>query len=489
MQNKSSPEKRPQPRHIVHDRVASSSQSNLDYSLDIKLNQESEDLIRFNKTLKQLIRKYVPKFKLHSRETSYDAILNALESALKAYHRHTFEKLQEKSKEDMESLQLTSLNLSKYEELLEEKSSYIENQIKTWNETRITEEFKLEKEKKKLTKMQVKLENSIAAEKMRESENQATHSKMMEEVMTLQNSALKQQLENESLKWKIDQDLRSLSEKELMLELKHKLLEEDKASIRFQKSEIENERIKNSLLAKEYSRSVSRNSPIKVSQSISSSVIHFDPARSVSSQRDLYSPYPTDTNQHLEPEKTELTLNIHDLSQIKNSLDESKKELEILSTCILPELHSDYETLSALIEEIKQIKINAEEIVENYMKKFDYYQQESEEMLKIGTQLQENIKEVESKEKQLEKLRMELEMQMDEFYKQRQDLAIEIEEFQKEKIEYFDEVANERKRIQEYYLEIEFKLSKLNSSHSDLIILKKSLDEKERTLNSRRYQE
>lgn len=438
--------------------------------LSISQLQSIREPTDFAKRLVRVICKYLPDFRLQYKVLTLDNILDSLDPALQLFTETISNQYQEKYKETTGFIQTTTSNLSKYEQLIEEKEKDLENQLFLWQESKRQEEEELERKKIKIIRMKVKLDNSIEAFKEKEQEHIEKNTKFLDGLKALQGQVTKEKLENESIKWGIEQKLSEITDKEAMIELKFKMIEDEKKQIRDQKAELENERITNRLMSEEYIKCKSHYSPNK----------QFLNSASVNSKFEPFSRFGSRAEDYDSP--VEKSPDLKELKSIQKCLEDSKNELEVLSTAILPELHQNYEVLSSLIDEATSLKITAEEIVKSFTEKFEYYAEQSAEVQKLSEELGKGLEELAKKEAEISIAKEGLEVEKAEIAVKQAGLGRELEEFNQEKIEYFDEVAVERKRIQEYYQQIEEKMAKLHESHMGLMQMKKALEDREKFL-------
>ena len=461
-------------RSYYSSRCPSSSMTARDFALDITIPQFSEELEQFNKQLKKMIRKYLPEFSLKSREPSLELIANKLDSAIERIYHNTLEKNQEETNKTNEFIRTTTQNLSKYEKLLEKKAKELERQIKMWDTTKELEEKCLEKEKEEVKRLKNHLETEIKSEKDFIIEKTNLNSRMIHDIKILENIIIKENLEKKSIQWNIDQNLRNIEEKELILQVKEKMIEEEKLNLRRQSLELENERMNNkSMIEKSLKANICwkcQNENELSSENIKKSLT----SMSVSSPESNFC------------EDMSRIRNDDDLAYIvkmKASLENSKFELDSIKDSILPELNTYYQILITFIDEVRELKENTEEAVNNFNIKFDLFQKKIDEINNLAELFQNQLAELIEKEKEIDIDRQEFQIEEKKLNERSEKINQESQDFYKEKLELFNEISEERKKIEEYYNQIEEKLKKINSSEQQLMKKHQSLKIKENQLN------
>ena len=169
--------------------------------------------------------------------------------------------------------------------------------------------------------------------------------------------------------------------------------------------------------------------------------------------------------------------------KMKASLENSKFELDSIKDSILPELNTYYQILITFIDEVRELKENTEEAVNNFNIKFDLFQKKIDEINNLAELFQNQLAELIEKEKEIDIDRQEFQIEEKKLNERSEKINQESQDFYKEKLELFNEISEERKKIEEYYNQIEEKLKKINSSEQQLMKKHQSLKIKENQLN------
>ena len=436
--------------------------SSRDFSTDIAAFQPSDVLVSFTKRLKKLLRKYLPDYNIKKKDISLEFILDSLESALSEISTKDSQAIQVKYKEANDFIQNTTHNLSKYEKLLAKKAKDFENQIKIWDKTKEYEEQFLNKEKEEITKLKNNLENEIRIEKEFITDQNKINSAMAQELKVFENNLLKEKLEKKTIQWNIDQKMRIIEEKESIFELKENMINQEKEELRKQLSDMENERMKNKLILEEYLK-------YKTCCNVSEwkSLIEYSPNNTkrpmtsvnfTSPERDLY-----EENSRMQIEKE-----LSEIIQMKNSLENSKNELENIQDSILPELKKYYEILISSIEELKKLKEDTEKKINEFCNQVNNFQLKVHEVNELALLLPNQMKTLYEKEEELELIKNELDNEKKIISQKAEKINKDSEEFNNERLEFFNEISEERKRIEDYYIQIEEKLKKLHLAEQEI---------------------
>lgn len=429
----------------------------------------SSEVESFSYSFAQILQRYIPSYTLPFSKNLLSAILSTLPKTLDNFSLQISAEILEKHSKKEEVYQKTSRNLLKYEELLKDKAQALEERIKNWQKAVDSESNRIETEKNELVKAKVKAESELnsALAVLKEKETQILA--QISEISLLQTQLHSEKLQAEELKWKLEQYVNEISEKESILELKDQMLMMEKEEFIAEKSNVESQKMINEMLATEYIRNsknqfFSKRPGSSYAGDINHSINYeSSPVKSRSQSRSEY--------------KIDTSLTIDKITFInfinsKNSLERSVAELKDLKVKILPELNQSSEELGILIEELKKKKEKIEEVLESFNEKFKKLQEKEEKIDEIFKEFEEFRVKLDAREKQLE----EKEKNIDEREKR---IELDMEAFSKEKMEFLEDMHEERKRIEEYYVGIEAKVQVLDLKSTELKEAKRLLNSKE----------
>lgn len=437
-----------------------SQQSHPDYS--------SSEIESFSYNLTKIFQRYIPSYNVPYSKNFLSTILSTLPQTLDNFYKQISLELTEQYAHKEESYQRTSKNLVKYEELLKEKAQALEDRIKDWQKTMELDSRQIETEKTEIIKAKVRVESELsnALSVLKEKENQIFA--QISEIELLQTQLHKEKLQGEELKWKLDQYIHEINEKETIIDMKGKMLMDEKQEFIIERSNVETQKMINEMLVSEFIRNKSKESPVKrpgssVVRDINQSFISESAVKPRSLSR---------SDLRIETSLTVDKLTFINFINSKNVLERSAEELKDLRIKILPDLNQTSDQMSRLILDLEKTKIKIEKILQDFNEKYEKMCAKEEEIEKnfreleeFRIKLQDREKGIFDKEKEIVERGMKLEQ--------------DIEIIEKEKIEFFEDMHEERKRIEDYYVGIEEKVQVLDMKQTELKLAKKQLDSKE----------
>ena len=428
----------------------------------------SSEIESFTSSFKKILQRYIPSYNLPNSKNFLTSILSTLPQALDEFYKQISEEIAEQYAQKEESYQRTSKNLVKYEELLKGKAQALEDRVKDWKNTMESDIRQLETEKTQIMQAKVRVESELGSSLSVLKDKESQIFAQISEIELLRTQLHREKLQGEEIKWKLDQYIHEINDKEAILDMKGRMLMDEKQEFIVERSSVETQRMVNEIMVSELLRSKSKENPLKrpgssVIGDVNQSLISDYPIKPRSSSRgDL----------RVETSLTVGKSTFINFINSKNVLERSAEELKDLRIKILPDLNKTSDSMSKLMLDLKNSKVKIESLLQSFNEKYEKIRGMEESIEKTHKELEEYRLRLQDKEKGLDNKEKEI-------TERELKLELDIENTEKEKIEFFEDMHEERKRIEDYYVGIEEKVQVLDMKRVELKLAKKQLDTKQ----------
>lgn len=503
----------------------------------------TDETFSFSEEFARIVQKFCPKIELKFSSESLEGILNTIELAFEDILEDMKETLGQEFTQKEDFLQKTTLNLIKYEELLSSREKDFNNQVAAWNAQRESDHNRIQLEKEEIIKLKCRLEKELEIQEEMIQENEKKTFKIIEDYEEKQCELIREKLENQNLKWDLEQMSLKLEEKEALISWREKTMIEDMKKITEEKSKIENERIANNILNFELINAAPRTSIQKRSySSIEKTDLSADPpsfalndsrfnnisiqkyegfninskTKSNSFSSIKKNPFPafTKSQQESEIEDRDSVLRQLEEKELKDReineemmrqertrerlkmerfekeklefelMDLERRENELIENAKREHEHKESERKEAERRENEKLILELKELERLDAKRRE---EERQEHQRIEDDFKEELmKKIMIKESELEEKQLEIELlekmvleEKSSLLNERENLHKEKQELQSEKLAFYEEIMEERRKIENYLTDIASKTDILNSRREKLLKAQQIIEEKE----------
>lgn len=472
----------------------------------------------------------------------YEQILKKKEEKLKE-DKAKIQNDKNKLKNLEEQLQIGLNDLDYREKLLIENKRFDQEKIKLDKEDA---ERKLNEAKDMKDKVERKIDESTKhlryeKESLMQLENCLNQTK---QALAIDQKRITQdKLEIEKEKWKLEQRVRKLEEQEILLNVKiehmdqeKQVFESEKETLQALRKELEEERndmmmFKGQMMGYDRESRLSRKSPLddfanaeghfgSLGQEYEAKFLELEEREIEIEQayKDLDEQMGRCNKElddrelalderefYIEKQEKDFKKTYENFKSIEASLAESKVQVEDLRKFTIPELENQSEALSKIIKELKDQKLELENLLEKMQNKalsawgsqdlsetseqlsFSNEKnspnpQLNQEIMYIASELEDKLLTIKNRELELDHLQELVENDRENIAKAAEYIKISHIEVEEKKRKLEEEVAEEKAKLKAQYLKLESGMKLLSTKESEIFAFKRKLDEKHQML-------